>query len=633
MMAVTRHPYGFGPEVQPDNIPVSIRGGAWCVWQAVPKAKDPSKFDKLPSNGFFTLSPYKLDSWLTFDTALAMYQSRPTEFNGIGKLILPTDNITVIDIDGVDPAFVQQWITNWPIYWERSPSGKGLRGVSLGRARRDIAKPIEVYAGHASRFLTFTGDAVSNCTPVDISQQINAYIEQYAGANTMMSEIPDMPELLDLPEHTAVIVYPPAADRSEENFKIAFKMLLDGASPQYVFSVFMASPEVYEMACEHRPRPDDQTQHQAVMEYLWRDVCKADAAATEERDKHLTMFQDLSQQAPSSNMQPLQTGQQDLTGWMNQFKPSRDTMDAIGHEVYLYPDLIIQSHLIIMPAPPESGKTTIAMMLAAHMARQGYKVKYVNADCPAPHAKEYYYRAEAEGFDMILPDFTEGGSMNRVVEGLRWMAGQIGDLSQDVLIFDTMKKMTDVISKKEAKDLLVTLRALTAKGATIICLAHTNKYRVDGEHMFEGTGDIKSDCDDLIYLEALPDDSNGRRNRTITVSTRLDKFRGIADPITFFIDSARSVTQLAEYVDVSAQVESRIQAREDEHLIEAIQLELQQSGELVQQMLVDRIRETEGAGRNEVVRILVRHAGARWIREKQPLMNNRVVYRPMENNR
>lgn len=633
-MGAPQHPHQFGPEVNADNIPQSIRGGAWCVWTAVPKQKDPTKFDKIPNNGFMQLSPYDLASWLTFEQALAVYRQSPDRFNGIGKQILPTDNITVIDIDGVDPAFIQKWTETWPTYWERSPSGAGLRGVSLGRSARDMSKPIELYAGYNARFVTFTGDVVLNNMPLDLTQYINSFIQQHAGTNTMLSEIPDMPEPEDrdsVLQRYQPIQYPVGTDRSEFNFSIAFKMLINGSTPQDVFSLFMASDEVWQMACEHRRRSDDVIQYQAAAEYLWRDVCKAEAAAIEERDKHLTVFQDLSppttpqveQTTPSSA--PVQP-QQDVTGWLDQFKPSYETMDAIGQEVYLYPDLIIQSHLIIMPAPPESGKTTIAMMLARYMAQQGYKVRYVNADCPAPHAKEYFYRAEAEGFSMLLPDFVDGGSMARVVEGLRWTAGQTADLSNEVFIFDTMKKMTDVISKREAKDLLVTLRALTAKGATVVCLAHTNKYRVDGEHMFEGTGDIKSDCDDLIYLEALPDDSHGRRNRTITVSTRLDKFRGVADQISFHIDKDRVVTQLREYVDVSSQVEANMNRGQDDFVIEAIQAELSQIDTLVQQDLITRVQPNAGCGRDRLVGVLNRYAGMMWYRQRQAEHHNRIVY-------
>lgn len=234
---------------------------------------------------------------------------------------------------------------------------------------------------------------------------------------------------------------------------------------------------------------------------------------------------------------------------------------------------------------------------------------------------------------MRLPDYAQGGSMDKVVEGLRWTAAQPNvDLSNRVLIFDTLKKMTDVIQKKEAKQLFTTLRALTAKGATVVCLAHTNKYKVEGEHIFEGTGDIKSDCDDLVYLESLPDDSSGRRNRTITVSTRLDKFRGIAEQVSFFIDQHRNVTQLPEFVDVSAQVEANMHRGDDEPLIEAVMAELTNMNGvgIIQNDLVRRVRENEGVGRDRIVNILNRYAGILWVKERQVEQNNRVIYRTMQ---
>jgi hypothetical protein len=140
------------------------------------------------------------------------------------------------------------------------------------------------------------------------------------------------------------------------------------------------------------------------------------------------------------------------------------------------------------------------------------------------------------------------------------------NLSGHVFIFDTLKKMTDVINKSSAKRLLRLLRSLTAKGATIILLAHTNKYKdSDGKPVYEGTGDMRSDVDELIYLipEKNPDGS-------MTVSVEPDKTRALLEKMTFSISPDREVTRLDEYHDIAKRNAIKKQIENDQDVIERI---------------------------------------------------------------
>ena len=151
--------------------------------------------------------------------------------------------------------------------------------------------------------------------------------------------------------------------------------------------------------------------------------------------------------------------------------------------------------------------------------------------------------------------------MEDVLRNLRSMAERKDDYSGIIFIFDTLKKMTDVINKKRSKELYLLLRSLSAKGMTIILLAHTNKYNdTEGKPIYEGTGDLRSDVDEMIYFipEKHPDGS-------MTVSTDPDKKRGNFQPITFEIDPDRNVTQ-TDYVDVASKIKAEKISRKRELL-------------------------------------------------------------------
>lgn len=183
------------------------------------------------------------------------------------------------------------------------------------------------------------------------------------------------------------------------------------------------------------------------------------------------------------------------------------------------------------------------------MAEMGFTVFYVNSDIAGGDAKTMRQEAVDLGVTLVLPDF-RNSSMNKVVEKLEELNAGNDDLGNMVFIFDTLKKMTEVIEKGKSKKLYATLRGLTAKGATVILLAHTNKYKdSEGMPVYEGTGDLRADVDELIYL--IPDK---HPDGSMTVSTKLDKVRGAFKPVTYEISADRKVKLAEVYVDTFQQV-------------------------------------------------------------------------------
>jgi hypothetical protein len=288
-------------------------------------------------------------------------------------------------------------------------------------------------------------------------------------------------------------------------------------------------------------------------------------------------------------------------------------------------NLIIQGHMIVIPAEPNGGKTTIFWSLSKEISNDGYQVFYVNADIAGGDAKAMIGEAENSGVTLMLPDMKVGLSMEDVIAQLSAMNERDGDYSNYVFIFDTLKKMTDVISKGASKQLYKLLRGLTAKGMTIILLAHTNKYKgEDGLPIYEGTGDLRSDVDEMIYLVPVKN-----QDGSLTVSTIPDKVRGTFEPISFHISKDRAVTIESDYVDTLEERRAMANFEKDEPVIDAI-TDAIQNKRVKQIEIIDYCREKHGVVKTTTQKVLKRYrdpSGYKQLwNERRGYQNNAYFY-------
>ncbi len=308
--------------------------------------------------------------------------------------------------------------------------------------------------------------------------------------------------------------------------------------------------------------------------------------------------------------------------WTAAYMLSNKEADEISDPKWIYLNLIILGHLIAIPAPPNGGKTTILFEISCQLSESGSKVIYVNADISASDAKSMIKTASERGVTLLLPEMKAGLSMADVVDRFEQMNKQNADYSGYVVIFDTYKKMTDVISKSQSKKVLQTLRGLTAKGMTVILLSHTNKYKdADDNHIFEGTGDLRADVDELIYLEPLkhPDGS-------MTVSTRPDKVRGDFAPITFEISKDRKVTRSSDYIDVGVAIAFQKDIEHDDEVINLITQKLNSATNVKRAELVEWVKSRSDTGRDATIRVLDRWDGHKWVSTKDKANRNTITY-------
>ena len=197
------------------------------------------------------------------------------------------------------------------------------------------------------------------------------------------------------------------------------------------------------------------------------------------------------------------------------------------------------------------------------------------------------------------------------------------------MIFDTLKKYADLMSKGGTRTFLTLLRSLTLRGATVLLLGHTNKHRgPDGKLVFEGVGDVRNDVDELLYIEAGEKDAAGM----VTLTIRPDKARCAVREASFQLDTATMrASELPRVVDVAAELADRKQREQDADLIEATRAVLAAGG-MTHSELIKRVCSDTGQGRNSVARVVNRYLGddpsdgrALWIETRFRVNNTRHV--------
>ena len=160
---------------------------AWVCWKYV-WDDDRDAWTKLPidpSTGS-AASSTNPETWSSFETAQQYHRDTPN-VDGVGYVVSEEDIVVGIDLDdcvdavsGEIDAWAREIVDSTPCYWERSPSGTGLRGFGLGflpgektRSGVDgVDGHIEVY--DSDRYLTVTGVRIDGST--DDVEQVNGEI-------------------------------------------------------------------------------------------------------------------------------------------------------------------------------------------------------------------------------------------------------------------------------------------------------------------------------------------------------------------------------------------------------------------------------------------------------------------------
>lgn len=295
-------------------------------------------------------------------------------------------------------------------------------------------------------------------------------------------------------------------------------------------------------------------------------------------------------------------GAYSLDDFDEQFVTTEDDLRGISEAKFIYENLILQGKITALIGKPGHGKTTVASHIARKLGKSGFKVYYVLADIAGGDMPaEYQSYIDTDGELLVYPIFPnarQGQSMETVIEGLKRLALTQGRFDECVFFFDTYKKMAPPNQKDPQKVVIDLLRELNGRGATIVILAHTNKYvDEDGYPIPEGTNDLIADSDCSVLLYKFDDEGD-----MTFVSTYSDadgwsrgKFRGLYRRITFkWHASSRVDVQVHDcWIDtVKRHSESKLlrKARDTVDLILAALHSLGGSGSV--KSIIEEIRKT-----------------------------------------
>ena len=290
---------------------------------------------------------------------------------------------------------------------------------------------------------------------------------------------------------------------------------------------------------------------------------------------------------------------------------------------WLIPNILYHGHACTICAPANAGKTRITFYLMCQLAERGLDVCYVNMDINFYDAVVMKKRADEVGMKFMTPDL-RGESPEKVFKHLERIANSGEDLSNVVFVIDNLKQIADVINKREVKAKMQTLcRTLTRTGATVVILAHTNKYTdKDGKLVYEGTSDILHLTTELFYLVS-DKTANGQ---TVQLVSEKNRVSGKIKPVSFEIDIEGNVIESLTPVDVQKRKAARKQLATDKEGISAVRERLKVS-EYSQEKLVDTVSKETGIGKQTVRKLLKRYSGEPdyWVAETGE--NNAKVFK------
>lgn len=176
-------------------------------------------------------------------------------------------------------------------------------------------------------------------------------------------------------------------------------------------------------------------------------------------------------------------------------------------EIPLLGKVALQGQFTVWYAAPNTGKTLLAISLLTEGIQEGkvnpFDVHYFNLDDNGKGLLAKLQIADEYGFNMIAEGY-RGFTAENFLEVMSGLSKNDQAKSQVILV-DTLKKVADLMDKRESSKLTKTIRAFVLKGGTVIALAHTNKNPgKDGKPIYGGVSDILNDADCSYIIRPLP---------------------------------------------------------------------------------------------------------------------------------
>lgn len=201
------------------------------------------------------------------------------------------------------------------------------------------------------------------------------------------------------------------------------------------------------------------------------------------------------QKLPAYKANPLD--QYNLTGKIDELK--RDASEQIP----ILGNIALSGQSTVIYAAPNTGKTLLVIRLLTEAIEQGRidprDLYYFNMDDNYSGLLEKLELAKKYGFQMIAEGHQNFSSKN-LLDTLESLTAN-NMAKGTIIVLDTLKKVADLMDKRNSSDFGNTIRGFVSKGGTCISLAHTNKHLgEDGKPIYAGTTDITEDSDCAIIM-------------------------------------------------------------------------------------------------------------------------------------
>ena len=268
-------------------------------------------------------------------------------------------------------------------------------------------------------------------------------------------------------------------------------------------------------------------------------------------------------------------------------------------------------------APPNSGKTLIALALLLEAVRAGHVLAgnayYLNADDNGNGIAEKARLLDDAGVHTLIPG-ENGFEPSMLANRLDEMAAE--DRCRGVvIILDTVKKFADLMDKRHTAAFAGSVRRFTQKGGTCLSLAHTRKNpNANGKAVYGGTTDLLEDSDAVYLLsEAVDVDSTGEK----VVKFESKKRRGggaeeayafAANPISY--DELLASVRLVD-ADQMERITASARQADDQTIVDMVRTCLA-DGINKKMFLAVAVAERLKISRRAAVQIIERYEGNLW---------------------
>ena len=181
---------------------------------------------------------------------------------------------------------------------------------------------------------------------------------------------------------------------------------------------------------------------------------------------------------------------------------------ALG-EVFVLAGLALHGQLTVWYSRSSLGKTVLTFTLLINAIQDGKihakDVYYFNLDDNLSGLIAKLKIAEEIGFHLLCDGYEKFKVPSFIyhVEALC----EKNQARGVILILDTLKKFTDLMSKRLTAQWNRVIRRFIAKGGTVVALAHVNKKPgLNGKTIYAGTTDMLDDADCVFMLDFISDD-------------------------------------------------------------------------------------------------------------------------------